>query len=133
MYSVSCGEGGIGRHGKRTNVRFRDQVENQKLNPNGTLLDVTDLKTYFKIMDGTVKAVDVVGESGCGKTTTGRTILRLNQVTAGKMVFDGKEVFALSPGDLKRTWADRYPSMILVRHPCAVTSRSGRVIGDYLF
>jgi len=91
-----------------------------------TLLQVQHLKTYFPILGGIfrrtvgyVQAVDdisfdikrgetfgLVGESGCGKTTTGRTILRLNKATAGKVIFDGKDVFALSPRDLKKTRAD---------------------------
>src|SRR5579885_429886 len=91
-----------------------------------TLLQVQNLKTYFPILGGIfrrtvgyVQAVDdvsfdvkkgetfdLVGESGCGKTTTGRTILRLNKATAGKVIFDGKDVFSLSPGELKKTRAD---------------------------
>ena len=91
-----------------------------------TLLSVQNLKTFFPIQGGIlrktvgyVQAVDdisfditrgetlgLVGESGCGKTTTGRTILRLNKATAGKVIFDGKDVFALSPGELKKTRAD---------------------------
>jgi len=91
-----------------------------------TLLSVQNLKTFFPIQGGIfrrtvgyVQAVDdisfdikkgetlgLVGESGCGKTTTGRTILRLNKATAGKVVFDGKDVFALSANDLKKTRAD---------------------------
>ncbi|HZS87608.1 MAG TPA: dipeptide ABC transporter ATP-binding protein [Chloroflexota bacterium] len=91
-----------------------------------TLVSVQNLKTYFPILGGIfrrtvgyVQAVDdvsfdikkgetfgLVGESGCGKTTTGRTILRLNKATGGKVVFDGKEVFNLSPNELKRTRKD---------------------------
>jgi len=91
-----------------------------------TLLDVQHLKTYFPITGGLlqrtvgyVQAVDdvsftikegetfgMVGEPGCGKTTTGRTILRLNKATAGKVIFDGKDIFALPAGELKRTRAD---------------------------
>ncbi len=91
-----------------------------------TLLEVQNLKTYFPIQGGIfrrtvgyVQAVDdisfdikkgetfgLVGESGCGKTTTGRTILRLNKATGGKVIFDKKDVFALSAGDLKRTRRD---------------------------
>lgn len=85
------------------------------------LLVVEDLKTYFPIRAGllqrvvaNVKAVDgvsftiregetfgLVGESGCGKTTVGRTILRLQPATAGSVFFDGEDVFAKRGGDLK--------------------------------
>jgi len=85
------------------------------------LLEVRDLKKYFPIHKGffgrkvgDVKAVDgvsldvypretlgVVGESGCGKTTVGRTILRLIEPTAGSAVFDGRDVFALKENDLR--------------------------------
>ena len=74
------------------------------------LLEVKDLKQYFNIPMGMfqskpLKAVDgvsftigkretlgLVGESGCGKTTVGRTILHLYKPTAGEIVFDGKEI-----------------------------------------
>ncbi|MCE7986067.1 MAG: dipeptide ABC transporter ATP-binding protein [Caldilinea sp. CFX5] len=85
------------------------------------LLVVENLKTYFPIRAGilqrvvaNVKAVDgvsftiregetfgLVGESGCGKTTVGRTILRLQPATAGSVFFDGEDVFAKRGGDLK--------------------------------
>lgn len=78
------------------------------------VLDVHDLKTHFPIrrgvfsrVDGWVKAVDgvsfsirrgrtlgLVGESGCGKTTVGRTVLRLVPATAGRVIFNGVNVFA---------------------------------------
>ncbi len=80
--------------------------------PNGNrpLLEVRDLKEYFNIPMGMfrsrpLKAVDgvsftinkketlgLVGESGCGKTTVGRTILHLYKPTAGEILFDGKEI-----------------------------------------
>ena len=74
------------------------------------LLEVIDLKEYFDINVGAfktkpLKAVDgvsffvnkgetlgLVGESGCGKTTVGRTILNLYKPTSGKIIFDGKEI-----------------------------------------
>ena len=74
------------------------------------LLEVEHLKQYFPVKEGfkrlTLKAVDdvsfaikpgetlgLVGESGCGKTTVGRTLLRLYQPTAGRIVFDGEVLF----------------------------------------
>ncbi|HZW11127.1 MAG TPA: ATP-binding cassette domain-containing protein [Phycisphaerales bacterium] len=85
------------------------------------LLDVRDLKTYFPVRTGIlqrvtdhVRAVDgvtfsvgkgetlgLVGESGCGKTTVGRTILRLIPHTSGEVVFEGKDVFKLRGQALK--------------------------------
>ena len=77
---------------------------------NDTLLEVKGLKQYFNINLGffrskPLKAVDdvsfsirrgetlgLVGESGCGKTTVGRSILHLYQPTAGQVIYDGKEI-----------------------------------------
>ncbi|HMN26842.1 MAG TPA: dipeptide ABC transporter ATP-binding protein, partial [Caldilineaceae bacterium] len=85
------------------------------------LLVVDDLKTYSPIRAGIfqrvaayVKAVDgvsftvregetfgLVGESGCGKSTIGRTILRLQEPTAGSVFFDGEDLFAKRRNELK--------------------------------
>lgn len=67
------------------------------------LLEVSHLKQYFKSGRASVKAVDdvsfkihkgevlgVVGESGCGKTTTGRSIIKLYDITGGKVFYDGQ-------------------------------------------
>ena len=82
----------------------------------GTLLEVNDLKKYFKTPKGTLHAVDgisfsleegktlgVVGESGCGKSTLGRVILHLLEPTGGKILFDGKDITTLNRKELKES------------------------------
>lgn len=54
----------------------------------------------FKIKRG--QTMGLVGESGCGKSTAGRTILRLLEKTSGEVWFDGKEIFSLSKEELRR-------------------------------
>ena len=78
------------------------------------ILEVKDLKKYFKTSKGTVHAVDglnltlekgktlgIVGESGCGKSTTGRVILRLLDATSGSVIFDGKDVTKATPAEMR--------------------------------
>ena len=99
---------------------------NSRLAQMKPLLDVQDLQVYFPIKSGVfgrtagyVKAVDgitfnvkpgetlgLVGESGCGKTTTGRAVLRLVEPTGGNVMFDGKDVRSLSSADLKNLRKD---------------------------
>jgi oligopeptide transport system ATP-binding protein len=86
------------------------------------LVEVENLKVHFPILTGLfqretgrVRAVDdisfeirkgetfgLVGESGCGKTTTGRAVIRLRQPTDGQVRFDGKDLLTVSRRDLRR-------------------------------
>jgi peptide/nickel transport system ATP-binding protein len=98
-------------------------IELQKQKP---ILEVKNLKTYFPVRKGIfkraigyVKAVDnvsfevypgetigLVGESGCGKTTLGRTILRLVEPTSGEIIFDGEDILKYKGNELRRLRKD---------------------------
>lgn len=79
-----------------------------------TLIETKNLKKYFKSKAGLLHAVDdvnisiekgktlgIVGESGCGKTTLGRTLLRLHEPTSGEMLFKGKDITQFSKKQMK--------------------------------
>lgn len=99
----------------------------------GYLIEVEDLKQYFPVKTGffrttPLKAVDgvtfqikpgetlgLVGESGCGKTTVGRSILRLYEPTAGTVKFNGEEIteknIAVHRKDMQMVFQDPYSSL----------------------
>lgn len=103
-------------------VELKNQVKNEK----EPLIRVENLKKYFPIKSGVfqkvvgyVKAVDdisfeigkgetlgLVGESGCGKSTTGRTILRLMEKTDGNVYFQGKDIFKADRKELRELRTD---------------------------
>jgi len=78
------------------------------------LLEVKNLKKYFKTPRGLLHAVDdvnfsiekgktlgIVGESGCGKSTTGRVILRLLEATEGEVLYKGKDILKVSKNEMR--------------------------------
>jgi len=114
------------------------------------LLQVTDLKKHFSVHTGalsrsksTVKAVDgvsfsvaagktlgLVGESGCGKSTTGRALMRLIEPTSGSVTFDGTDALALSGSALK---AFRREVQIIFQDPYASLNPRftiGEIVGE---
>ena len=103
------------------NVLVEPKRYQKKIYENDPLLEINGLKTYFPIRNGFfggitdyVKAVNnvsfnvytgetlgLVGESGCGKTTIGRTILRLEDSTEGKMIYKGTDIVNMTNRELK--------------------------------
>ncbi len=116
------------------------------------LVEVENLVMYFPVTAGVmqkkiadVKAVDrisfyikrgetlgLVGESGCGKTTTGRCILQLYKVTAGKIFFEGKDLTTLKGGEMRRM---RRNMQLIFQDPYASLDprmTAGDIIGEPL-
>ena len=117
-----------------------------------SLLEIRNLKKHFPVGDGlfsrnkgAVKAVDgvnlavnegetmgLVGESGCGKSTLGRTILRLIEPTGGEVIFEGKNLLAMSQRELRDM---RREMQIIFQDPYASLNprmRVGDIIGEGL-
>jgi len=107
---------------ENVNVKNSLDMEDFLTHAKENLLEVRNLKQYFPIKAGLlqrvvghVKAVDgisfnikrgttmgLVGESGSGKTTVGKTILRLNEKTAGDVIFNGTDIYGLSHEELRK-------------------------------
>lgn len=125
---------------------------NDTVTPLHPLLEVRNLKKWFPIKRGffgrhvgDVKAVDdlsfevwpqetlaLVGESGCGKTTVGRSILRLVEPTAGQALWEGRDLFTLDPASMR---AMRRHLQIIFQDPYSSLNPRmtvGSIIGDAL-
>lgn len=109
-----------------------------------SIIEINDLKVHFPIRGGffnrvqhVVKAVDgvtlkvnegesygLVGESGCGKTTTGRTMLGLNKITQGDIIFEGEDITNI----IKKSGADyRRDMQMIFQDPYSSLNRSKTV------
>ena len=133
-------------------------MTNEAMQTNGhqqdnILLDVRNLKMYFPVVSGIIlqrkvaeiKAVDdvnffirrgetlgLVGESGCGKTTTGRCLLQLYRPTAGEVMFEGRNLCTMKGGEMR---ALRRQMQIIFQDPYGSLNprmTAGNIIGEPL-
>ncbi|MBD8068449.1 ABC transporter ATP-binding protein [Bacillus sp. PS06] len=127
-------------------VNAKKPINRQKVE--APLVEVQDLKIHYPIKKGIisrtighVKAVDglnfniypgetisLVGESGCGKSTTGRGIVKLEDPTAGKVIFDGRDLSTISGSELRKV---RTEMQIIFQDPYSSLNPRKRV-GDLL-
>jgi peptide/nickel transport system ATP-binding protein len=120
---------------------------------NGNLVEIENLRVWFPIKSGIlldrhvgdIRAVDdvsfeikrgetlgLVGESGCGKSTVGRTILRLDKPTSGRISFDGRDISKLREGELRPL---RRRMQMVFQDPFASLNPRhsvGRIVGEPL-
>jgi oligopeptide transport system ATP-binding protein len=124
----------------------------KSLSPDMSLLEIRNLKKHFPVGDGlfsrnkgAVKAVDgvnltvnegetlgLVGESGCGKSTLGRAILRLIEPSGGEVIFQGRNLLAMSQRELRDM---RREMQIIFQDPYASLNprmRVGDIVGEGL-
>ena len=123
------------------------------MSANGNLVELENLRVWFPIKSGIVldrhvgdiRAVDdvsfqiqrgetlgLVGESGCGKSTVGRTILRLYKPTSGRILFDGQDISQLGEGELRPL---RRRMQMVFQDPFASLNPRhsvGRIVGEPL-
>lgn len=128
-------------------------VQNTSSGDGDVLLEVKNLKMYFPVTSGLIfqravaqiKAVDdvsfsvrrgetlgLVGESGCGKTTTGRCILQLYKPTAGTIVFDGQELVGLGTRQMRQM---RRQMQVIFQDPFSSLNprmTAGNIVGEPL-
>ncbi|MBS4209280.1 oligopeptide/dipeptide ABC transporter ATP-binding protein [Bacillus sp. FJAT-50079] len=96
-------------------VELHSKIADKNDIPSSPLLQVRNLKKYFSVANKQLKAVDgltldiyqgetvgLVGESGCGKSTAGRTMVRLYEATEGEVLYQGKNIYAANQRELAK-------------------------------